>query len=105
MHDTQLIATGELLDERLRLDLEGMTQRCGVQVAVIIKMVQFGVLDPQGVSPAHWWFSGRDLVRLQRALRLQRDLGINLPGLALCIELLEERERLHARMRVLEKRV
>lgn len=102
MNNTQLMVIGELLDERLLLDLNDISQRCCVEVALIKEMVQIGVLEPQGRTPADWWFSGHDLVRLQRALRLQQDLGINLPGLALCIELLEERDRLNARMRVLE---
>ena len=37
-------------------------------------------------------------------VRLQRDLEINLPGLALRIELLEERDRLRARVRLQERR-
>ncbi|MFT6915917.1 MAG: chaperone modulatory protein CbpM [Motiliproteus sp.] len=102
MNNKQLMVIGELLDERLLLDLREISQCCSVEVALVIEMVQIGVLEPRGLTPADWWFSGRDLLRLQRALRLQQDLGINVPGLALCIELLEERARLTARMRVLE---
>tara|TARA_R110002167_G_scaffold83817_1_gene228138 strand:- start:2845 stop:3162 length:318 start_codon:yes stop_codon:yes gene_type:complete len=104
MNSKFLTATGELLDDSLLLDLGGMTQRCPVQVEVIIELVKIGVLTPHGRSPVGWWFNGHDLVRLQRALRLQRDLGINLPGLALRIELLEERDRLRARVRLQERR-
>lgn len=104
MSSNALIASGELLDDTLRLNLSDLRQRSAVQVEVIIEMVQIGVLEPQGQSPTEWLFNGHDLARLQRALRLQRDLGINLPGLALCIELLEERDKLHARVRVLEQR-
>lgn len=104
MNNKQLMIIGELLDERLLFDLNDISRRCSVEVAMIIEMVQIGVLEPRGQAPADWWFSGHDLVRLQRALRLQQDLGINLPGLALCLELLEERDRLTARMRVLEGR-
>lgn len=93
---------GELLDERLCLDLEELSRRCAVETSLVVEMVQVGLLEPSGGSPREWGFSGQDLVRLQRALRLRRDLGINLPGLALCIDLLEERDRLRVRIRVLE---
>ena len=98
MNNKSLTTSAELLDDSLLLDIDGMTQRCPVQVELIIEMVQIGVLNPHGRSPADWWFNGHDLVRLQQALRLQRDLGINLSGLALCIELLEERDRLRMRL-------
>jgi chaperone modulatory protein CbpM len=40
-------------------------------------------------------------VRITR--NLQRDLGVNTPGAALALELLEELEQLRARLRRLEK--
>jgi len=40
--------------------------------------------------------------RAQRALRLQRDLALNLSGAALALELIEELDGLRERIRVLE---
>jgi chaperone modulatory protein CbpM len=36
---------------------------------------------------------------VQRVVRLQRDFGVNLPGAALALELLEEVERLRRNVR------
>jgi chaperone modulatory protein CbpM len=40
------------------------------------------------------------LRRARTALRLQRDLEINLPGVALALELMEELERLRRELRM-----
>ena len=48
---------------------------------------------------AQWRFSGVALTRVQRVIRLQHDFGVNLPGAALALELLEELERLRRAQR------
>ena len=59
-------------------------------------MVDEGFIEPIGVERSHWCFSGISVRRVQKAKRLQRDLGINLAGAALAIELIEEIEQLRA---------
>ncbi len=46
-----------------------------------------------------WRFSGSALQRARTAMRLQRDLGINLAGVALAMDLLDEIEELRGRLR------
>jgi chaperone modulatory protein CbpM len=48
-----------------------------------------------------WRFSGESMVRARSALRLQRDLGINMAGIALVLDLMEEFESLRAHMKTL----
>ncbi len=96
------IASG-LLDLRVELSLEEICELAHVEQSVVIEMVQEGVLSPSGRSPGEWRFTGPALRRLQRGLRLQRDLGINVAGVALALELLEELETLRARLRRLER--
>lgn len=72
---------------------------CTTQRKVIIDMVQFGIVEPKGQGPNNWRFSGHDLIRIRQTLRLQNDLGINMPGAALVIELLDELNALRARIR------
>jgi chaperone modulatory protein CbpM len=49
-------------------------------------------------EPHRWRFSGTHLRRATVALRLQRDLGVNLAGAALALELLDELDTLRARL-------
>jgi chaperone modulatory protein CbpM len=44
-------------------------------------------------------FSAASIVRVQKANRLQRDLGVNLAGTALVLDLLDRIEALEARLR------
>jgi chaperone modulatory protein CbpM len=64
-------------------------------------LVDIGVLEPQGREPARWQFGGASLQRARRALRLQRDLDIDLAGAALALQLLDEIESLRSRLRVI----
>ncbi|MEE4188134.1 MAG: chaperone modulator CbpM, partial [Roseobacter sp.] len=41
---------------------------------------------------SEWPFHGINIVRAKKARRLQRDLGINTPGVAMVLDLLQERE-------------
>ncbi len=70
---------------------------CAVHVRYILEMVDEGVLTPTGARSGY--FSGEQLYRAQRALRLQRDLHINLAGAALALQLLDEMDALRAQLR------
>ena len=56
--------------------------------------IAHGVVDPVGAGPDDWRFSDRALLRLKKASRLQRDLGIDAAGIALALDLLDEIARL-----------
>lgn len=103
MSEKRLIPVAEIIDETIELSLNELAQRCAVETHIIIEMVEEGVLEPQGEQPDEWHFSGPDLIRLHRALRLQQDLDVNLPGIALAMELLEELDELRSRIRALER--
>jgi len=84
------IHTGILLDENSVFTLTELSQSCGVEAEIIIEMVEYGILEPQGDVPVKWVFPVEALKRSKVTLHLQRDLGINLSGAALAIELLEK---------------
>ncbi|MEJ2407378.1 MAG: chaperone modulator CbpM [Candidatus Thiodiazotropha sp.] len=104
MSEKHLIPLGEILDESIELTLNDLAQRCSVKTEFIVAMVYEGALEPSGKKPEEWNFGGRDLIRLRRAVRLQQDLDVNLPGVALALELLEELDDLRSRLSTLEKR-
>ena len=90
-----------IVDEQTRLTLADLCRACTAEKAQIIALVDDGVLEPHGREPAHWVFSGTSLHRTRVALRLQRDLEMDLAGTALVLELLDEIASLKARLRVL----
>jgi chaperone modulatory protein CbpM len=95
---------GMLLDEQTRVSVSELTRVCGVSIEDVRLMVGEGMLQPHdGGSPEKWIFSGVEVRRARRALRLQRDLELNLAGAALALELLDEIDYLRRRVRSLEQ--
>ncbi len=92
---------GIILDEQAQLTLAELTRACAVHVEFIIELVEEGVLDPVGREPEYWRFTGVHMRRARAAVRLQRDLGLNLAGAALALQLLDEVEALRARLRAI----
>lgn len=89
---------GAVLDERVRLTLHEVCHICGAAEETIIEMVREGVAEASSRG-GEWTFTGIAVTRIQTALRLQRDLDVNLAGAALALELLDEIERLRRRVR------
>jgi chaperone modulatory protein CbpM len=90
-----------ILEEQTQLTLADLCRACAVHAERIIELVDVGVLEPLGREPARWRFGGASLHRARLALRLQRDLDIDLAGAALALELLDEIDSLRTRLRAM----
>ncbi len=91
---------GVIFEEYAVLSVDELSRLCAVDQTYIVELVQEGVLSVIEMTASEWRFSGAALRRARTALRLQRDLEINLPGVALALELLEEIERLRRELTV-----
>ena len=101
--DFQLVSiTGLILEEQTGLSLDDLCRACAAQADRIIELVNEGVLAPVGNAPDDWRFTGVQLQRARVALRLESDLGVNLAGAALALELLDELDSLRTRLRLFE---
>lgn len=96
------LMTGELLEEDVELSLADLCRVCGLPAARVVELVEHGIIDPRGGEPRRWRFRGISLRRVQLVQRLESDLGVNLEGAALALDLLEELEQLRARLQRLE---
>lgn len=97
-HDLLPIHTGTVIEED-SLTLEQLCHACGVHAEWVISLVEESIIEPQGDEIQVWRFSGASLVRVRSALRLQRDLGVNLAGIALALDLMEELDNLRAELK------
>ncbi|AGS40327.1 MAG: chaperone modulator CbpM [Cycloclasticus pugetii] len=97
------ILKGLLLDEATVLSLDDLCQACSSSNEWVIELVQEGILEPQGQRQTQWQFSARCLQKAHAAMRLQRDLDINLSGIALALDLLDEIDSLKSRLLQLEQ--
>src|SRR5271163_4270709 len=84
----------EIFDERMVLGIADLCRIFAVEERHIVALVEEGVLTTVEIESSEWRFSGAAVRRARIALHLQRDLGVNLPGAALALDLLEELEQL-----------
>lgn len=94
----QKTLTGIVLDERVVLSLNDLSQACSGSTEWIVELVAEGVLQPIGHEQATWRFSGTSLPRAHAAMRLQHDLEINLAGVALALDLMDQIDALRERL-------
>ena len=97
------LLSGELLEEGVELTLTQLCRACELSEEQVVELVNEGVIDPLGNEPASWRFEAISLRRVRFSSNLQRDLGVNPPGAALALDLLEELEQLRAQLRRLEE--
>ncbi|OOG53036.1 chaperone modulator CbpM [Polaromonas sp. C04] len=92
-------ATVFILEEQTGLTLAELCRACMAQTDFIAELVEEGVLTPAGQAPDQWRFTGVQVRHASVAVHLQRDLGVNVAGAALALQLLDELEALRARLR------
>lgn len=80
---------GQVLEEFDMVTLEDLCRSCTIEVETVTLLVAEGILDPVGGDVEHWQFTVGSLRRVKTAIHLQRDLGVNLAGAALALELLD----------------
>lgn len=95
---TQQILNGILIDEKSELSLSDLCKGCSSSAEWIIELVEEGALEPIVYQETQWRFSGNNLQKARTAMRLQRDLGLNLAGIALALELMDKIENLETRL-------
>jgi len=90
---------GQILDEDTEITLVQLCRSCDVRGELIEAMVEHGILEPSGRRGRHWCFASSSLKRTRVTLHLQRDLGVNLAGAALALDLLDRIDDLDHRLR------
>ncbi len=91
--------TGVVVDETTEITVTELCEVCSVEYTLIEQLVEEGILDPVGGQPDELRFPYTSVWRTRTVMRLQHDLGVNLAGAALALELLERIENLRKRLR------
>ena len=95
--NTPSLAIGVCLTDDHAFELEAFAAACGTEVEFVRLLVDEGLVQPVALQPA-WRFGGEELARVRRICRLQRDFEANLQSVAVMLDLLDEIERLRARL-------
>jgi chaperone modulatory protein CbpM len=89
---------GSIVEHDVHMTIVELAQATQTPEDLIMAWVSEGVLSPAGASPQDWRFSGNSLQRAKTAARLMHDLELNLPGVALALNLLEELDMLRSQL-------
>ena len=84
--------SGVIIDDSHHFSLADICQSCHLPAEQVLRMVDQGILEPINLrsTVTRWQFHGNSLMRVRTVVRLQQDLGVNLAGAALALELLDE---------------
>ena len=78
-------------------------QLCRLDLEAVMELAQLGIVSSREHLPGEWQVAANALPRLRVAGRLIRDLGVNVSGAALALELLDAQRALESRLRHLER--
>jgi chaperone modulatory protein CbpM len=87
-----------IVEEHLELGIDELGRACSCSRAWLVTLVHEGVFSPTDPAAPEWRFAGASLRRARRAARLQRDLDLDAPAVALVLQLLERIETLEQRL-------
>jgi chaperone modulatory protein CbpM len=93
---------GQLIGDDTFISVDELCRHCTVEVEQVIIFVQEGIVDPaddvgRPERADGWQFHISCVRRIRTAVHLQRDLGVNLAGAALALELLDRIAELETR--------
>jgi len=93
------LLNGFILEHQTDISLEELSRGCAIEADFILELIEEGVIAPEtGSAPDRWRFTSLQVRHAAVAWRLQRDLGVNLAGAALALQLLDEVETLRAQI-------
>ena len=75
--------------EREQLTLEALASSAGLHPAIVERYVEFGLLDPVGWVGSQVLFDISAVPRLRTIERLRNDIGVNLAGVAVILDMLD----------------
>ena len=103
----EVIMTGVLLNDDATITLTEIRQQFNLEDELLQEMLEHGLIEPITEQP-----SSTEIVlhfsaihRVESALHLHSDLGVNIPGAVLALDLLEQLEELRAELVILEKQL
>ena len=91
--------SGPIFDESTEITFIELIEVCGLEPTLVDDMINEGILEPLSGHRDNLSFSYSSIRRTRTVIHLQRDLGLNLAGAALALELLDQISNLQAQLR------
>ena len=90
---------GSVVENEVHMSIVELSHASRTPEDMIMSWVTEGVLSPTGSSPQDWRFGGDSLRRAKTAAHLTHDLELNIPGVALALDLLDQIAELRAHIK------
>jgi len=97
-------ASSLMCSEHPLLTLEDLASAAGLHPELVEKFVGYGILEASASIGPDPLFPASSVEQLRRAVRLRRDLGVNLAGVAVILEMRQRIESLQTELRHLRHR-
>ncbi|MCE0724318.1 chaperone modulator CbpM [Legionella resiliens] len=94
---------GVLVEETTTISLTEVSQKYHISKELLLEMAEYGLFSCKTMKAEHIKLNQNDLRKMESAFRLHKDLGINLPGVALALELLEKIDQLNEELNIFRK--
>ena len=91
------VLSGSIFEETTEITIVELCDVCSVDRATIDEMINEGILEPTQSNREQLPY--QSVHRARTVIHLQRDLGVNLAGAALTLQLLERIEELRRALR------
>jgi len=103
--DRNTVITGELMDEYTTISFTQVCHTYHIPEDVLIELLEHGLFNDITPPVKQVSFNPYMLSRVQSAQRLQEDLGVNLQGVILALELRDELERVRKELDILRRHI
>lgn len=95
--------TGVIVDETVTISITEVCHKYTLSEEALIEMIEHGLFKSPIAIEKNSQLDVTAVRRLESALRLQRDLGVNVPGAVLVLELSDELEQLRNELNFLRR--
>lgn len=85
-------------EEWFYLSLTEVSTSFGVAKETVLEIINEGIVSGEKDDENQWRFSKEDIQQISMVLRLNHDLGVNLAGAGLALQLLKEIEYLRSQL-------
>lgn len=94
---------GVLIEDSETMSYTEVCHKYNIPKELLLEMMEYGLFSNHSSQIEQLQLHPKELRRIESAFRLHRDLGINLPGVVLAIELLEKIEHLDDELTILHR--
>jgi len=98
-NDNGTALTGLIFDEATEITIVELCNVCSVDQQTINALIAEGILEPLGSGGEKARLPYSSVRKTHTVVHLQRDLGVNLAGAALALDLLDQIDNLRAQLR------